>query len=48
MMWQKIFYGVGVLQAKKYNNKTGISYLPYSIDIPVIYIYIYIYIYKTT
>ena len=45
MMWQKIFYGVGVSHAKKYYNKTGMSYLPYFIDIPVIYIYIYIYIY---
>ena len=44
MMWQKIFYGVGVSHAKKYYNKTGMSYLPYFIDIPVIYIHIYIYI----
>ena len=45
MMWQKIFYGVGVSHAKKYHNKTGMSYLPYFIDIPVIYIYICVYIY---
>ena len=44
MMWQKIFYGVGVSHAKKYYNKTGMSYLPYFIDIPVISIYIYVYI----
>ena len=51
MMWQKIFYGVGVSHAKKYYNKTGMSYLPYFIDIPVIYTHthiIYMCIYMKT